>query len=171
MNIREHINIVRNFVNERISDIQGTPIYHFTSTPRGIKIIMNNALKAGSNVSGDYLEYDKRLANSKDQRSISFTRDKNLDPDSSLGMGLESMLEDTDMIFVLDRDRLKTKYRVEPFDYDGSDPYFDSKGKNPEHEERVLRSEIKPLNIYVTDIIYKGNNKEVQKLIDWYLKK
>ena len=30
---------------------------------------------------------------------------------------------------------------------------------------------IKPLSLYVIDIIYKGNNKEVQKLFDWYLKK
>jgi hypothetical protein len=171
MNIREHIDKFNNFINERLSEIEGTPIYHFTSTPRAVKIIMNNALKAGSNISGDYLDYDLRLANSKDQKAISFTRDKNLDPDSSLGMGLDSMLEDTDVIFVLDKDKLKTKYRVEPFDYDGSDPYFNSKGKNPEHEERVLSSEIKPLNLYVIDIIYKGNNKEVQKLIDWYLNK
>lgn len=171
MDIREHIDKFNNFINERLSEIKGTPIYHFTSTHRAVKIIMNNALKAGSNVSGDYLDYDLRLANSKDQKAISFTRDKNLDPDSSLGMGLDSILEDNDVIFVLDKDKLKTKYRVEPFDYDGSDPYFDSKGKNPEHEERVLSSEIKPLSLYVIDIIYKGNNKEVQKLIDWYLNK
>jgi hypothetical protein len=166
MNIQEHLNLVRNLINERLGEIEGIPLYHFTSTPRAIKIIMNNALKAGSNVSGDNLEIDKRLANSKDQRAISFSRDKNMQPDSSLGMGADEILEDNDVIFVLDRDKLRTKYKVEPFD-----PYFDSKGKNPEREERVLSAEIKPLSFYVTDIIYKGNNKEVQKLIDWYLGK
>lgn len=171
MNIQEHLNLVRNLINERLGEIEGTPLYHFTSTPRAIKIIMNNALKAGSNVSGDYLDIDKRLANSKDQKAISFSRDKNMEPDSSLGMGSDEILEDNDVIFVLDRDRLKTKYKVEPFDYDGVDPYYTSKGKNPEREERVLSAEIKPLSFYVTDIIYKGNNKEVQKLIDWYLDK
>lgn len=171
MNIQEHLNLVRNLINERLGEIEGTPLYHFTSTPRAIKIIMNNALKAGSNVSGDYLDIDKRLANSKDQKAISFSRDKNMEPDASLGMGSDEILEDNDVIFVLDRDRLKTKYKVEPFDYDGVDPYYTSKGKNPEREERVLSAEIKPLSFYVTDIIYKGNNKEVQKLIDWYLDK
>ena len=63
MNIREHIDKFNNFINERLTEIQGTPIYHFTSTHRAIKIIMNNALKAGSNISGDNLEIDKRLAN------------------------------------------------------------------------------------------------------------
>jgi len=171
MNIREHIDKFNNFINERLTEIQGTPIYHFTSTPRAIKIIMNNALKAWSNISGDNLEIDKRLANSKDQKAISFSRDKNMEPDSSLGMGADEILEDNDVIFVLDKDRLRTKYKVEPFDYDGVDPYFNAKGKNPEREERVLSSEIKPLSLYVIDIIYKGNNKEVQKLFDWYLKK
>ena len=70
MNIREHIDKFNNFINERLSEIEGTPIYHFTSTPRAVKIIMNNALKAGSNISGDYLDYDLRLANSKDQKGI-----------------------------------------------------------------------------------------------------
>jgi len=99
MNIQEHLNLVRNLINERLGEIEGIPLYHFTSTPRAIKIIMNNALKAGSNVSGDNLEIDKRLANSKDQRAISFSRDKNMQPDSSLGMGADEILEDNDVIF------------------------------------------------------------------------
>jgi hypothetical protein len=41
--------------------------------------------------------------------------------------------------------------------------------KNPEVEERVLSNRIYPLRQYITNIIYTGNNPEVQKKIDQYL--
>ena len=41
--------------------------------------------------------------------------------------------------------------------------------KNPELEERVLTKYIHPLNKYVTDIIYKGNNPEVKQRINSFL--
>ena len=41
--------------------------------------------------------------------------------------------------------------------------------KNPEMEERVLTDEIYPLHRYVIDIIYTGDNPEIQQTIDSYL--
>jgi hypothetical protein len=41
--------------------------------------------------------------------------------------------------------------------------------KNPEVEERVLTDRIYPLRPYLTNIIYTGQNPEVQKKIDEYL--
>jgi len=82
---------------------------------------------------------------------------------------------------VVDRDKLKTKYKLEPFSYDIiGDRDYRNKGielpkwmtrrkKNPEMEERVFTDKIYPLHNYVIDIIYTGDDPKVQEIIDNYL--
>ena len=173
MNLQENISRIKKMMglNEVFDDIIGTPLYHKTSTLRGLDIINSDALRAGSLPSGDYLSYDKRLARTKHQNAISFTRDKNWEPNSTIGIGLESPLEDTNMTFVLDRNKLRTKYKVEPFNYSGIEPDYEHHNKNEELEERVMTNEIYPLHRYLIDIIYTGNDPEVQQQIQNYLKK
>mgnify|MGYP003342718623 CR=1 FL=1 len=121
MNLQEDIERIKQvmgLITERLSDIQGTPLYHKTSTKRGLDIISSDSLK-GVLPSGEYLRDDKRLRNTKTQTAISFTRDKNWQPNNTIGIGLDSPLEDTGMTFVVDKDKLKTKYKIEPFNYHG----------------------------------------------------
>ena len=158
-------------ISEKLEDIQGTPMYHKTSTLRGLDIINVDALRAGSIPSGDYLSYDKRLANTKLQNAISFTRDKNWDPGHTIGIGLESPLEDSNMTFVVDRNKLRTKYKVESFNYAGIEPDYEYHKKNNELEERVMTNEIYPLHRYLIDIIYTGDDPKVQEQINNYLSK
>ena len=157
-------------LNEKLEDIQGTPLYHKTSTNRGLDIINSDSLR-GVLPSGDYLGLDTRLANTKRQTAISFTRDKNWNPGKTIGVGLDSAIEDSNITFVVDKDKLKTKYVVEPFNYSGIDLDHINTQKNEELEERVLTDEIYPLHKYVIDIIYTGDNPEVQQIIDSYLNK
>ena len=171
MNLQEQISRIQSMmgvISEKLEDIQGTPLYHKTSTSRGIDIINTDSLR-GVLPSGDYLGNDKRLANTKTQTAISFTRDKNWRPNNTIGVGLDSPLEDTGMTFVVDRDKLKTKYKIEPFNYHGIDPDSEYKEKFNELEDRVMTNEIYPLHKYVIDIIYTGDNPEVQEIIDIYL--
>jgi len=171
MTLHENIHRIKQvmgIISERLEDIKGTPLYHKTSTNRGLDIISSNSLR-GTLPSGEYLSHDKRLARTKHQNAISFTRDKNWIPNSSIGIGLESPLEDNDMIFVVDKNKLRTKYRVEPFNYPGIEPDYEHHKKNDELEERVLTDEIYPLRKYLTDIIYTGDNPKVQSIIDNYL--
>ena len=155
-------------LNEKLEDIKGVPLYHKTSTMRGLDIINSDSLK-GSLPSEDYLTLDKRLSNTKTQRAISFTRNKNWNPGHTIGVGLDSAIEDSNITFVVDKDRLKTKYVVEPFNYSGIDSRHINTHKNEELEERVLTDEIYPLHKYVIDIIYTGDNLQVQEIIDSYL--
>ena len=173
MNLNENISRIKEVMglNEVFDDIKGVSLYHKTSTNRGLDIINSDALRAGSLPSGEYLSYDKRLANTKHQNAISFTRDKNWEPGHTIGIGLESPLEDSNMTFVVDRNKLKTKYRVEPFNYWGIEPDYEHHKKNDELEERVMTNEIYPLHRYLIDIIYSGDDPEVQQQIDDYLKK
>lgn len=170
MNLQENIRRIREMmvISENLKDIQGTPLYHKTSIRRGIDIINTDSLR-GVLPSGDYLGLDKRLANTKTQTSISFTRDKNWQPNNTIGIGFDLPLEDTGITFVVDKDKLKTKYKVEPFNYHGIDSDSEYKEKFNELEERVMTNEIYPLHKYVIDIIYTGDNLEVKEMIDNYL--
>jgi disulfide oxidoreductase YuzD len=170
MNLQESIQRIREMMNlnEKLEDIQGTPLYHKTSTNRGLDIINSDSLR-GSLPSEEYLTLDKRLANTKTQRAISFTRDKNWTPGHTIGIGFDSPIEDSNITFVVDKDKLKTKYEVEPFNYSGIDFEHINTEKNKELEERVLTNEIYPLHKYLIDIIYTGENPEVQEIIDNYL--
>ena len=82
MNLQENISRIRSMMNlnERLSDIQGTPLYHKTSTNTGLKIIDSDSL-ISFKPSDEYLDVDKRLAKTKKQSAISLTRDKNWKPD------------------------------------------------------------------------------------------
>ena len=170
MNLQENIVRIKEMMNlnEKLEDIKGVPLYHKTSTMRGLDIINSDSLK-GSLPSEDYLTLDKRLSNTKTQRAISFTRNKNWNPGHTIGVGLDSAIEDSNITFVVDKDRLKTKYVVEPFNYSGIDSRHINTHKNEDLEERVLTDEIYPLHKYVIDIIYTGDNLQVQEIIDIYL--
>ena len=170
MNLNEDIRRIKEVMqlNERLEDIHGTPLYHKTSTNRGLDIIASDSLR-GVLPSGDYLGHDSRLAKTKTQTAISFTRDKNWNPNKTIGIGLGNSLEDSNITFVVDKDKLKTKYKVEPFNYHGIEPehYYDR--KNSELEERVMTNEIYPLSKYLIDIIYTGDNPKVRRIINGYL--
>jgi hypothetical protein len=150
--------------------IEGSPLYHHTSEDRAFNIMSQNKLR-GTVPSEDYLELDDRLRNTKNQSAISFTRDKNFEPGISIGASFDSP-SDLNVVFVLDRNKLKTKYKIEPFNYSALDPrIIQDMGyeRNPELEERVLSKYIYPLDKYVIDIIYKGNNPEMKSVIDKFL--
>ena len=171
MNLQEQISRIHEMmgvISEKLDDIQGTPLYHKTSTSRGVDIMNSDSLR-GILPSGEYLDYDKRLGKTKTQTAISFTRDKNWTPNNTIGVGFDSPLEDTGITFVVDKDRLKTKYKIEPFNYYGIDPDSKYEEKFNELEERVMTNEIYPFHKYVVDIIYTGDNPEIQEMIDNYL--
>jgi hypothetical protein len=171
MELNEHIYRLKQLmgvITERMNDIQGTPLYHKTSTNRGLKIIKSDSL-IGSLPSDDYLSLDKKLDNTKTKRSISFTRNKLWKPNHTIGIGMNNPIEDSDITFVVDQDRLKTRYKMEPFNYDGIDPNHSYTTKSDELEERVLTDRIFPLHKFILDIIYTGNNPKVQSIIDDYL--
>jgi septum formation inhibitor MinC len=158
-------------LHEELGMIEGSPLYHHTSEERAMKIMDQNKLR-GSVPSEEYLTFDERLKNTPHQAAISFTRDKNFEPGLSIGSSWDKP-KDLNVIFVLDRNKLKTKYKVEPFNYSALDPVIkkdqSSYEKNPELEERVLSKYIYPLDKYVMDVIYKGDNPEVKKIIEKYL--
>ena len=174
MNLQENVLRIKEVMglNEVFDDVKGIPLYHKTSTSRGLDIINSDALRAGSLPSGDYLSYDKRLARTKHQNAVSFTRDKNWDPGHTIGIGIELGLpiEDSNITFVADKNKLRTKYKVESFNYAGIEPDYEHHKKNNELEERVMTNEIYPLHRYLIDIIYTGDDPEVQQQIDNYLK-
>ena len=172
MNLQENISRIKEMMNlnEKLEDIKGVPLYHKTSTMRGLDIINSDSLR-GSLPSEDYLNLDKRLSNTKTQRAISFTRDKNWNPGHTIGLGLDSAIEDSSITFVVDKNKLKTKYVVEPFSYAGLDPRHKNTQKDEELEERVLTDEIYPLHKYLINIIYTGDNPEIKQVIDTYLSK
>ena len=158
-------------LNEKLEDIKGTPLYHKTSTSRGLQIIDSDKLIAGE--TGLFqLHFDKRLIDSNKQKAISFTRNKNWFPKSKYDIGVGSGdIEDLDITLVLDKSKLETKYNVEPFNYSGlqsRESNFQRASQN-EFEERVLTDDIYPLHKYIIDIIYTGDNPEVQEKIDSYL--
>ena len=161
---------------EKLRDMVSIPIYHHTTEERALGIMNSNMLK-GSSMFPEILNIDTTLKQSKHKTMVSFTRDKNFIPDASIGNSGDGPRVKPDtmkVIFVGDRNRLKTRYRVVPFDYSTladkawMDPIPRSR-KNPEVEERVLTDRIYPLRQYITNIIYTGKDPEVQKKIDEYL--
>ena len=171
---------------EILGDIVGLPVYHHTFEHRAVSIIQSDSM-IGTKPDDDLLNLDPTLNATKHQKMISFTRDKNFVPDQSIGASVGSgNSKGLNVIFVVDLNKLKTKYKVVPFDYSSLDNkwYEREKKENPdtisqprpirtsknkEFEERVLTDVIHPLRPYVIDIIYKGNNPEVQFLIDQYM--
>jgi hypothetical protein len=161
----------KNKIHEKIEDVAGgSPLYHHTSEERAISILNQNKLR-GSLPDDDYLQKDKRLRDTKNQSAVSFTRDKNFQPGISIGSSWE-MPKDLNVIFVLDRNKLATRYRIEPFNYSYLDPDFKDQPyeKNDELEERVLTKYIYPLDKYLSKIIYKGNDEEVKRKLEQFTK-
>jgi len=176
-------------LTESIKDIEGTPLYHHTTESRALSI-MNSDMMRATKPDDDLLELDPTLANTKHQSMVSFTRDKNFMPNSTIGasiggVGNENKLK---VIFVVDKDKLKSQYKIVPFDYSSiEDRWYDKRmkdepdtimqsrairtSKSNEYEERVLTNKIEPLRRYIIDIIYKGDNPLVQEKIDEYLNK
>lgn len=173
--------------NESINDIQGIPLYHHTTESRALSI-MNSDMMRGTKPDDDILDVDQTLADTKHQSMVSFTRDKNFMPNSSIGASTGGVgdINKLKVIFVVDKDKLKSNYKVVPFDYSSlEDRWYDKrmkdepdtiiqprtirKSKGNEYEERVLTNKIEPLKRYIIDIIYKGDNPLVQEKINEYL--
>lgn len=166
----------KDILYEKLLDMSASPIYHHTTEDRAMKI-MDSDMLIGTKPFDEILNLDPTLRHSKHKMMVSFTRDKNFVPDGSIGnsgVGPRVKPDSMKVIFVADRNRLKTRYRVVPFDYGTladkawMDP-IERTHKNPEVEERVLTNRIFPLRQYITNIIYTGDNPEVQKKIDQYL--
>ena len=174
-------------LTESIEDIEGTPLYHHTTESRALSI-MNSDMMRGTKPDDDILDVDPTLANTKHQSMVSFTRDKNFVPDRTIGASAGGLGDSNKLkvIFVVDKDKLKSNYKIVPFDYSAlEDRWYDKRikdepdtimqprairtSKSNEYEERVLTNKIQPLRRYVTDIIYKGDNPLVQEKIDEYL--
>ena len=174
-------------LSESLEDIQGTPLYHHTTESRALSI-MNSDMMRATRPDDDVLELDPTLANTKHQSMVSFTRDKNFIPDQSVGASVGGHRDASKLkvIFVVDKDKIKSQYKIVPFDYSSlEDRWYDKRmkdepdtimqprairtSKSNEYEERVLTNKIQPLSRYVTDIIYKGDNPLVQQKIDEYL--
>lgn len=154
-----------------IPQLDGTPVYHHTSSDRALQIMDSNELR-GTRPSDEYLEIDKKLANTKTKKAISLTRDKNFIPDQSIGASAEEgRVSNLDIIFVLDKDKIKTRYKVEPFNYDSIDHLQKYTTKNKEFEDRVLIDKITSLRDYVKTIIYKGNDPIIKNKIKNFLSK
>ena len=171
MNLQENIQRIKQMMNlnEKLGDIKGTPLYHKTESYRGLDIMKDDVLY-GFEPSEYYLDMDKKLASTKTKSAISLTRDKNFNPDQSIGLGLnDRKVMDTDITFVLDRSKLQTKYEVEPFNYFAFDSHeWAINTKGGEFEERVLTNEIRPLHKYLIDVIYTGVDPEIQQEVDKY---
>ena len=161
---------------EKLRDMSSIPLYHHTTEERALEIINSNMLN-GTRPLPELMDLDPTLKHSKHKKMVSFTRDKNFIPDASIGNsgdGPRVKPEMLNVIFVSDRNRLKSRYRVVPFDFSiiadkAWAEVTPRSRKNPEVEERVLTDRIYPLRQYITNIIYTGNNPETQKKIDQYL--
>jgi hypothetical protein len=169
MNLQENIRRIKEMMNlnEKLGDIKGTPLYHKTDSYRGLDIMKDDALYGFE--PSRYYDIDKKLASTKTKSAISLTRDKDF-YSNWIGFGLgDSKVMDLDMTFVLDRAKLQTKYEVEPFNYFALDPHeWGRKTKGGEFEERVLTNEISPLHKYLIDVIYTGDEPEIQQEVDEY---
>ena len=174
-------------ITESIDDIQGTPLYHHTTESRALSI-MNSDMMRGTRPDDDIIDVDQTLANTPHQSMVSLTRDKNFVPNETIGASAGGLGDSNKLkvIFVVDKDKLKSNYKIVPFDYSAlEDRWYDKrmkddpdtimqprairKSKSNEYEERVLTNKIEPLRRYIIDIIYKGDNPLVQEKINEYL--
>jgi hypothetical protein len=174
-------------LSESLEDIQGTPLYHHTTESRALSI-MNSDILRGTRPDDDILAVDPTLDNTQHQSMVSLTRDKNFLPNGTIGASAGGLGDSKKLsvIFVVDKDKLKSHYKIVPFDYSAlEDRWYDKRmkdepdtimqpgairtSKSNEYEERVLTNKIQPLRRYVTDIIYKGDNPSVQEKIDEFL--
>jgi hypothetical protein len=114
---------LQNILFEALSDMANIqPIYHYTTSYAAHKIIDSDTL-LGRDPDVGY--YDKQLDRAKKKAAISFTRNRNMDLRQSLDWGnLDGDVDDNelvfDVVFVINRDKLRTKYKLEPFSFDYS---------------------------------------------------
>lgn len=153
-------------------------LYHFTTEDNLLKILATDSLIA-SEPDSYYLELDKRLKSSKKQKAISLTRDKGFNP-SGMNIGNPEDIGSPDydpeknaarinVVLVLNADRIKQRYKIEPFNYDALDKFHGIPvTKNKESEERVMTDRIPNLHRYILNIEYRGSNPEIVKSIDEY---
>jgi len=170
--------------NEILQDIQGTPLYHHTTESRALSIMGSDTMK-GTRPDDDIIEVDPTLANTPNQSMVSLTRDKGFKPSSTIGAGSGGIGDASKLkvIFVLDKEKLRSHYKVVPFDYKSLEDRWKEKrqdpedreptpprmGKDNEYEERVLTNKIFPLRRYLIDIIYKGNDPSFEEKKNEYL--
>jgi len=72
MNLQEQISRIQSMmgvISEKLEDIQGTPLYHKTSTSRGLKIMDSDSLIT-SRPSDEYLKLDDELRNTEKQSAL-----------------------------------------------------------------------------------------------------
>jgi hypothetical protein len=114
---------LQNILFEALSDMANIqPIYHYTTSDAAHKIIDTDTLLGRD---PDVGFYDKNLARAKKKAAISFTRERNMNLTSSRDWGnTNDDVDDServfDVVFVINRDKLKTKYKLEPFSFDYS---------------------------------------------------
>lgn len=163
-----------------IMEMVGSPVqrlYHFTTEDNALKIMAQDTLLAKPS-NEYYLVLDKRLAKTKHKSAVSMTRDKMMDP---RGLNLanpdhidfdDNPQEEVDRLnitFILDGDKLKQRYKIEPFNYDALDKYHGIPvTKNREAEERVMTDKIQNLHKYIINIEYRGGNPKIKQAIDEY---
>jgi len=167
---------LQDVILEKLKDMAPSLIYHHTTEDRALGVMSGNML-LGTRPLPELIELDPTLRHSKHKKMVSFTRDKNFIPDASIGNSGDGPRVNPSMlnvIFVADRNRLKSRYRVIPFDFSiiadkAWSEVTPRSRKNPEVEERVLTDRIYPLRQYLINIIYTGQDPEVQKKIDEYM--
>ena len=114
---------LQNILFEALSDMANIqPIYHYTTSDAAHKIIDTDTLLGRD---PDVGFYDEHLARAKRKAVISFTRNRNMDLRQSLDWGnMSDDVDDSelifDVVFVINRDKLKTRYKLEPFSFDYS---------------------------------------------------
>jgi hypothetical protein len=114
---------LQNILFEALSDMANIqPIYHYTTSDAAHKIIDTDTLLGRD---PDVGFYDEHLARAKRKAAISFTRERNMDLSYSRDWGnTQDDVDDSelvfDVVFVINRDKLRTKYKLEPFSFDYS---------------------------------------------------
>jgi hypothetical protein len=114
---------LQNILFEALSDMANIqPIYHYTTSDAAHKIIDTDTLLGRD---PDVGFYDEHLARAKKKAAISFTRERNMDTSYSRDWGnTNDDVDDSellfDVVFVINRDKLKTRYKLEPFSFDYS---------------------------------------------------
>lgn len=114
---------LQNILFEALSDMANIqPIYHYTTSDAAHKIIDTDTLLGRD---PDVGFYDEKLGRAKKKAAISFTRNRNMDLRQSLDWGnTQDDVDDSelvfDVVFVINRDKLKTRYKLEPFSFNYS---------------------------------------------------
>jgi hypothetical protein len=161
MNLQENIHRIKVVmgINEVLKDIHTNyPLYHFTPESSGVQILQSDSMRIGPK-----------------NNYISTTRNKNFDP---FGKGLSDIDDEDDMgpndfniEFVFDKNLLRTKYRVIPYDSFGEkihNSFNREESDRNEYEEKIDTNVIEPLHRYLVNVKYHGKNPEVEQFVNDY---